>query len=124
MAGDTHQASETGTLGVVTLGFGADRYVRQAETLALSLRRHMPDLPIAPVTDKEKIPGVFDMRVPVDLSHGTGVIQKIYLDAYSLFERTLFMRSGCVVMRPFTDELRMLEDYAFKPTCKKGSASG
>lgn len=103
--------------GVITLGFGARKYFNQAETMARSMRLHMPGIPLAIVTDREDPGPHFDIAVPLVRERGMGVIQKIWLDEYSPFEETLFVDSDCIVVRPFHDQLAALRQYSFTPTC-------
>lgn len=111
--------ARSGRLGVITLGFGKDKYLQQAETLARSLKLHMPDLPVAIVTDRAELGWPFDITVPIKAERGLGVVQKIWLDDYSPFEETLFIDSDCIAVRPFHDQLEALRGWDFTPTCDR-----
>lgn len=66
--------------------------------LARSIRHHDDDAQLAVVTDAPSYFGeVYDHVVPVDLSLGSGVAQKLHLDRYSPFEETLFIDSDCLL---------------------------
>lgn len=88
--------------GILTLGFGPEKYRRMAMALALSVRRVNPDLPIAVVTDHLDDPGLnecFDQLIPLDTSFGSGLQQKLNLDRYTPFTETLFIDADCLVVR-------------------------
>jgi len=66
--------------------------------LALSIRHHNKGEQLAVVTDtSEYFDEVYDHVIPVDLSYGTGVTQKLHLDRYTPFEKTLFIDSDCLM---------------------------
>jgi hypothetical protein len=70
-----------------------------AKALARSYRRFGPSRPFAVVTDAANAAALgrhFDVVVPVDLGHGHGVVQKLSVDRYSPFQRTLFVDSDCL----------------------------
>lgn len=105
----------TGGVGVLIIAIGAERYIRQAETLILSLRHNMPALPIAVVTDSDRLDRFGCQRIAVDYSMPIATAQKLLLDRYSPFDQTLFIDSDCIVTRAFDTQLRDLERYAFTP---------
>jgi len=102
-----------GRIGFLTMAFGAPRYLRQAENLALSLRLHMPNVPLAIVTDVEGPLSLFDKIIRLDKSRGMGVVQKVFMDSYSPFHDTLFIDSDCIVTCPFWGELEEIMRYSF-----------
>jgi hypothetical protein len=110
--------------GVLTIAIGHERYVRQAEILSLSLRRNMPDLPLAIVTDNNRLAAVADVLIPPLTGIPVGVLQKAYLDHYSPFEETLFIDSDCVVTRPFSEEMTQIRAYDFTPAMEKFTPPG
>jgi hypothetical protein len=103
-------------VGFLTMAFGAPRYLRLAENLALSLRLHMPNVPIAIVTDVEGPLSLFDDIIRLDKSRGTGLQQKVFIDSYSPFHDTCFIDSDCIVTRPFWLELAEISKYSFATT--------
>jgi hypothetical protein len=105
--------------GVLTLAFGHRRYLDQAETLALSLKRHMPMTKIAVVTDLVPEPGLFDFVVPLVPERGKSFLQKLWIDQYSPFEKTVFIDSDCLVGRDFSDQIERMSKYSFTPVCEK-----
>jgi hypothetical protein len=86
--------------GAITVAIG-ERYHRYAVSLARSLRRHAPGLPLAVVTDAA--PSVFgelvDHVVAARPEFGHGYRQKLHLDHYTPFEQTLFLDADCLAVR-------------------------
>ncbi|WP_109477839.1 hypothetical protein [Paraburkholderia sp. C35] len=106
-------------LGVVTIAIGARRYLRQAEILSMSLRRNMPGVPIAIVSDSESMRAHCDVLIPVDHSMPIATAQKLLLDIYTPFAETLFIDSDCVVARDFSEELAEIRRYPFSPVVQQ-----
>lgn len=89
-----------GETGVLTIATGAAEYKEMARALARSLRRFSPRVKLAVVTDDpESLGSHFDIIVPVDWSRGRGMLQKMYIDLYTPFQRTLFIDCDCLVFR-------------------------
>ena len=106
---------ESSRRGVLTIAYGAPKYLRMGRALALSIRHHDEGESLAVVTDTpEYFDGVYDHVIPVDTSYGSGVAQKLHSDLYSPFEETLFIDSDCLLYGP-TDPLWSLfgEDKSF-----------
>jgi hypothetical protein len=101
--------------GFLTMAYGEEKFVRQAENLALSLRRHMPGIPVAIVTDRKISRTLFDMVVPMKPFRYAGTVYKVGLYEYSPFQETLFIDSDCIVTRPFQQELTAIRKYDFTP---------
>ena len=73
--------------------------------LALSIRHHDEEESLAVITDTpEYFEDVYDHVIPIDVSYGRGVAQKLHSDLYSPFEETLFIDSDCLLYGP-TDPL-------------------
>lgn len=104
-----------GNGGFITMAYGPDRYFRQAETLARSLRMHMPGIRLAIVTDRKDPGALFDIAIPMAPFETAGTLHKINLYDYSPFEETLFIDSDCLVVRPFHDELDAIRKTEFTP---------
>jgi hypothetical protein len=102
-------------LGFLTMAFGHDRYFRQAENMALSLKRHMPDIPLAIVTDRKEVDAAFDIVIAMKPFSKAGVVHKVDLYNYSPFQETLFIDSDCIITRPFVKELTDIRQYDFTP---------
>lgn len=86
--------------GVVTVAFGSRRYLDMARTLARSVKRNWPGVPIVLVTDSTEFAAPeFDRVILMDESRGRSLMQKLWLDDYSPFTETLFLDSDCVVVR-------------------------
>ncbi|TPG16500.1 hypothetical protein EAH87_14880 [Sphingomonas koreensis] len=116
--------SATGDVGFLTMAFGGDRYLRQAETLARSLKRHMPQHKLALVTDRPDPGPLFDIVVPMAPVTRAGTVHKTEMYAYSPFEQTLFIDSDCVVARPFAAELSAISQHDFSPVVAQYLAHG
>ena len=87
--------------GVLVLAYGAKRFIHMAKVLARSLAIHSPDIARAVVTDSSD-PGLVDLYdhvIEFRPELGSGLMQKVYLDAYSPFRETLFIDSDCLVIR-------------------------
>lgn len=110
--------------GFITMAYGPDRYMRQAETLARSLRLHMPGIPLALVTDRTDPGDLFDVVVPMLPFSNAGTLHKISLYDYSPFEETLFIDSDCVVVRPFHEQLSAISRHDFAPVVNKCLKAG
>ncbi len=83
--------------GILTIAYGAETYLRMGCALARSVRHYDREVSLAVVTDTpEYFKDVYDYTIPVDLSYGSGVQQKLYLDRYSPFDKTLFVDSDCL----------------------------
>jgi len=101
------------TRGVLTLAFGAPKYVEMAKTLARSLVLHSPETPRTVVTDSTdpELQELFTTTVEYKPSFGGNLRQKMYLDQYSPYDETLFIDSDCLVV----GDLQVFWD-AFKTT--------
>lgn len=111
-------------LGFITMAFGSDKYLRQAESLARSLRRHMPGFPIAIVCDRSDVGALFDIKIPAKNMKVAGTLLKADLYDYSPFEETLFIDSDCIVARPFHKELDAIRKFDFSPVVTKFLSAG
>jgi len=90
----------SGDKGIITLAFGMPKYVEMAKTLARSLILHSPNIPRAIVTDCTDDPQLsvlFDTVINRNEEFGTNVRQKLFLDQYSPYSKTLFIDSDCIV---------------------------
>jgi hypothetical protein len=88
--------------GIITLAYGAPKYIEMAKTLGRSLLLHSPSIPRAVVTDRQddkELAELFDQLIPYNAEYGSNVRQKIHLDQYSPYTRTLFIDSDCIVVR-------------------------
>jgi hypothetical protein len=85
--------------GLITIAYGPEKYIRMARALALSYRRQNQLRPFAVVTDDSNTKDLehyFDVVIPLNLTYGAGVVQKLNLDRYSPFDETLFVDSDCL----------------------------
>ncbi|NJR57506.1 MAG: hypothetical protein HC769_00780 [Cyanobacteria bacterium CRU_2_1] len=84
------------------MAYGAPKYVEMAKALGRSLALHSPDIPRAIVTDRQddkELAALFDQFIPFKPEYGSNLRQKIHLDQYSPYQRTLFIDSDCIVVR-------------------------
>ena len=91
------------SFGVITIAKG-DWYVRLAIDLALSLKLHCPNLPRAVVSDQEsieKLKPYYSEVIPIDQNLGSvaGFEQKLCLEQYTPFEKTLYIDCDSLVVR-------------------------
>lgn len=103
-------------IGVITLAYGISKYIEMAKTLARSLRLHSPDIPRAIVTDtpddKELIE-LFDDVIPLRKEYGSNVRQKLHLDNYSPYKKTVYIDSDCIAVRDINFIFKQLEGRSF-----------
>jgi hypothetical protein len=106
-------------LGFITIAMGHEKYLRQARILSLSLRRNMPGVPLAIVTDSQSLAAYADIIIPANCEIPVGVLHKVFLDKYTPFSETFFIDSDCVVTRPFLKELEQIRKFDFTPAMEK-----
>jgi hypothetical protein len=101
--------------GVLTLAFGKPIYVGYAVSLARSLILHNPHVPRAIITDSDHptIRSLFQIVIPFRAEYGESLRQKLHLDLYSPFEKTLFIDSDCLVVRKLDEPLSPFLDKPF-----------
>lgn len=87
--------------GILTLAFGTDKYINMAINLGRSIRLNSPNIKTAIVTDSEnfELSNFYDVIIPLNTVFGKNVEQKLYLDKYSPFDKTLYIDSDCLVFR-------------------------
>lgn len=114
------------SINLLTIAVGAERFHRQAENLALSVRIHHPDARLGVVSDQlSRHSSLFDEVVQADLSRGVGVLQKLYLYDYSPFDETLFIDSDSLLTAPMASEhLEGLRKHHFAPVCERFLSRG
>jgi hypothetical protein len=86
--------------GILTIAFGEQRYIEFAKSLARSIDRFSPGIPKAVVTDRPKsdLNQHYNYVIPVDAERGRDVKQKLFIDLYTPFRKTLFIDSDCLVL--------------------------
>lgn len=101
--------------GVLTMAFHDEKYLRQAIALARSVRLHNPTLSIAIVTNLEHpwVDEYFDQRIEYREAYGDIFEQKLYLNDYSPYERTLYIDSDCLAYGSLDATFRYLSDFEF-----------
>lgn len=107
------------SIGFLTMAFGPKKYIRQADTLALSIKRHMPQFKLAIVTNNAVDNSLYDYVIPMRAFETAGTIHKIDIYDYSPFDETLFIDSDCVVAREFESEFEEIRKYDFSPVVSR-----
>jgi hypothetical protein len=89
-----------GKRGILTFAFGRQKYVDMAKSLARSLMLHSPKELRAVVTDSKdpELRLLFDDVIPYRPEYGKNVRQKVYIDRYSPYEKTLFIDGDSLVV--------------------------
>jgi hypothetical protein len=85
--------------GFITIAFGQKKYIDMAKALILSYKLQGGRWPFAIVTNDANyadLSKLFDVVIRMNPDFGPGVVQKLHLDAYSPFDRTLFVDSDCL----------------------------
>ncbi len=97
--------------GVLTIATGKAQYIEQAKSLARSCRLHNPALSIAIVTDSRDptLGRFFNHVISRRPELGGPFRQKLSVEQYTPYERTLYIDSDCLVTGPL-DHLRKLVD--------------
>jgi hypothetical protein len=111
----TTKRKDMQNIGVLSLGFGKPEYISMAKALARSLILHDPKLPRAIVTDSNdpELLELFTHRIELRPEYGSNLRQKIYLDRYSPFSRTLFIDSDCLALRKLDGMWRAFDNVPF-----------
>ena len=81
--------------GFITFAFRKQRYFDMAVAMAKSAKMQGTKYPLAIVTDcpKKLEKGVFDIVIEHKKEYGRGMSQKIHVDLYSPFEKTIYIDS-------------------------------
>jgi hypothetical protein len=97
----TVSSTASANAGILTMAFGPRRYIRMAKGMVRSLRLHNPGLRVAIISDRDpaSLSRWFDEVIPLNTEFGPGLAQKLYLDSYTPFERTLFVDSDFLFYR-------------------------
>jgi hypothetical protein len=103
-------------IGIITLAYGSSKYIEMGKALGRSLQLHSPDISRAIVTDRledEEIVALFDHIIPLRREYGSNVRQKLYLDQYSPYQKTLFIDSDSLVVRNLRFAFEEFEGRSF-----------
>jgi hypothetical protein len=101
--------------GIITIAQGQKRYIEMAKMLAQSLSLTNPGIKRAVVSDvsNEEFNGLFDIYIPYDKAFGDGLSQKLFLDKYSPFDKTLFIDADCLVFKSLAGTIELCKKYSF-----------
>lgn len=101
----------------MTFAFGGARYCRMAATLGRSLALHAPGVLRALVTDDPRGAHAswYDIVRPLQTDWGTNLDQRLHLDRYTPFDRTLFIDSDIIAVGNLEEAFAQFEGYVFSP---------
>jgi hypothetical protein len=113
-------------VGIMTIASGDDVYIRMGATLGRSLRRSNPGVPIAVVSDRSHsvLDRIFDRVIPQDDAYGKGWLQKLHLDKYAPFERTMFIDADSLALRSVEKFFELLQDRPFAAVSRGDATAG
>ena len=108
--------------GVVTLAFGAAKYVDMAKDLARSMAINSPHVARAVATDSKdpELKELFTQICPVpdEVLRAKGLESKLFLDRVTPFEETLFLDSDTLVFADLDELWERFAGYSFAPVGK------
>jgi hypothetical protein len=121
-ATDTHLPEIRAQRGVITLAFGAPKYVDMAKDLARSMALNSPRVTRAIATDSRD-PELNDLfhhicQVPNEVLRAKGLESKLFLDRVSPFEETFFLDSDTLVFAELDDLWDRFTGRSFAPVGK------
>ena len=107
-------------VGTITLAYGKEIYIELGKALGRSLERFNPDLCRALVTDSTdpELLELYSPVIPLRPEWGTDVSQKLHLDEYTPFDRTLFIDCDSIVVRDIGSAFDLFSD---EDTCAIGT---
>jgi lipopolysaccharide biosynthesis glycosyltransferase len=103
-------------IGIITLAYGSSKYIEMGKALGRSLQLNSPNIPSAIVTDRvedEEISTLFNQVIPLREEYGSNVRQKLYLDQYSPYRKTLFVDSDSLVVSDLRNAFEKFEGKSF-----------
>jgi lipopolysaccharide biosynthesis glycosyltransferase len=93
-----------------------EKFLREAERSAASVRRHMPGLRIAIYTERtDADPSLFDIIRPI-AAPTFSVFDKQFGFRETLFEKSLFLDSDTYVVKAFPEIFDLLDRFDFAAT--------
>jgi len=86
--------------GILIIAQGKQRYIHMARQIAVSLALSNPHISRALVTDSqdEDLKKYYDIIIPIDNTLGIGYSQKLCMNKYSPFTKTMFIDVDCLVI--------------------------
>ncbi|WYL94552.1 MAG: hypothetical protein HEQ35_12415 [Gloeotrichia echinulata IR180] len=88
--------------GIITFAYGLPKFIEMAKTLAHSLNLYSPNIRRAIVTDNpdnKELIELFDDIIPLRKDYGSNLRQKLHLDKYAPYQKTLYIDSDSIVVR-------------------------
>ncbi|MEM9213312.1 MAG: hypothetical protein AAGD25_03105 [Cyanobacteria bacterium P01_F01_bin.150] len=101
--------------GILTIAHTKNKYVRQANNLAMSIRLRDPDIPIAVVSNlsHDSFDPSFTQVISWDFSDTPGLISKLSLYDMTPFDETLFIDADCLALKSLDPVFEYFKDYEF-----------
>jgi hypothetical protein len=102
--------------GIITYAYGPKKYLDMAKTLARSLAFHSTHISRAIVTDNIddlEVFQLFDHVIPWRPEFGSNVRQKLFLNIYSPYKKSLYIDSDCIVIRDINFIFKSLSGINF-----------
>ena len=93
--------------GILYIAFG-DAFTKEALLSAESLKRYMPDTPVALFTNKEIESPFVDIVKVVKIKHSRS---KVDLVAETPFEKTIYLDSDTLIVRDISDMFEILDRF-------------
>jgi hypothetical protein len=106
--------------GILTIAHTRERYIKQAISLAQSVRVHNPDIPIAIATDKAspKLDEWFDEVVNWDFGDSGRLTCTLWMDKMTPLDRTLYIDADSLVTRSLGPVFQLFEGCSFSVYAK------
>jgi len=112
-----------GSVGIITCAFGSAEHLQMARALALSVKLHWGGA-MALVTDADVEPdGIFTHIVKYRPEYGQRFEQKLFLDYYTPFKKSLYIDSDCLLCGSPQRDLEALQGLSFAvfgANCRSG----
>ncbi|MDA0323700.1 MAG: hypothetical protein O2923_13455 [Verrucomicrobia bacterium] len=112
--------------GVLTFAQGKDVYFDMAVTFALSVRMTNPHLPLAVITDREDsvLNEYYDFIILHRDDCGDGFVEKMYVNHYTPFRRTLYLDADMLVIKDIESTWDDLDGTPFVCLARKVMTEG
>jgi hypothetical protein len=106
--------------GILTIAHTDEKYIRQAISLAQSIRVHNPNFPVAIATDKasSELDEWFDQIINWDFSESGYFTYTLFMDEMTPFDKTLYLDTDCLVTRSLDPVFQLFEGRSFSVYAK------
>lgn len=106
---DSRKYMDRGALYYAT----GEEYLEEAVRSVRSLKRHMPGLPVAVVTDQEDVPEIFDTATVIEPTDRHPFLDRIQYQAESPYDRTLYLDTDTYVTADVGELFELLDRFDF-----------